>query len=1031
MIYSEPKIELASFKESNSKNGYIDFLIRGYGNLMPLSELLPMIENLGVDLLTAQSHQDGDEWEVEVRLVPKNKLLIDSKSVQDKFIETLISVSNEQINNDEFNKLVTAGEFDYKACVFFRSIAKYLGQIQLPFSSIYIASTLAEHPKISHLLFNLFETRFDPNYKNREKHLIKINNSLHAEIDNVISLDQDRIFRSLLEVINAIVRTNYFLPDIWLDLNRSLAFKFIPSSISFIPKPCPAFEIFVFSTIVEGVHLRGGKVARGGLRWSERMEDYRTEVLGLMKAQMVKNAVIVPTGAKGGFISKCKYGMATDFDSIKKAYSSYIKALLDVTDNLKNNEIIPPTHVIRHDADDPYLVVAADKGTATFSDMANKIAQSSGFWLGDAFASGGSQGYDHKKMGITARGAWESAKRLFKEVGHDVSEQPFSVVGIGDMAGDVFGNGMLLSEQICLIGAFNHKHIFVDPTPNPTTSYIERKRLFEQPGSNWSDYDQNAISMGGGVFSRTAKNIPVTQEMKIALGIPDDMESLSPNELIQKILTAPVDMIWNGGIGTYVRGIHEQNAQVGDKANDPVRITSNELRAKIVVEGGNLGLTQQARIEFAKLGGLINTDAVDNSAGVDCSDHEVNIKILLDMAIRAERIDESSRNEMLAEMTDEVASLVLRNNYLQSKMLSQSNRTAPLFISKHAQLFQLLEKEGSLDRELEGLPNDNEIETRITNNEGLTRPEISVLLAYAKSHLFEKLIETNIIDDDFIAEELYRYFPICLQNKFRDLIEIHPLRREILASQLTNQVINRMGPTFCLRLLEQTDVNVARWIQSYTIAREAMGIPQLIRQIDGIGFDSSNDYQMDLQLKIHNPVEKATHWLLSNADWNTTTEHLIAEYKVAIDVVSAYLGLSSDNELIQGIHALEDLYSSFDIAHLSFRNNKEIEFVTKIYFEFSEKFQINWLRNEINMLPAFDKWQQQIKIQLANELESINKSHINEIILENESHKMQNYLNISTNEYLELLNEVKSQNNRHLAMVAFLVKKLSLLNLSA
>ncbi|HEY5718390.1 MAG TPA: NAD-glutamate dehydrogenase domain-containing protein, partial [Motiliproteus sp.] len=706
-----------------------------------------------------------------------------------------------------------------------RALARYLGQINLPFSSSYMEATLCYHPTIAAGLVAYFIARFDPDAPRDSAALASQRAALLSQVDAVAALDEDRILRAYIEVIDALLRTNYFRAEIWSDPSRCLALKLQPQRISAMPKPVPAFEIFVFGPAVEGVHLRGGKVARGGLRWSERMEDYRTEVLGLVKAQMVKNAVIVPTGAKGGFICKQLQQTATPearFEQVRAAYSSYIRALLELTDNRTATGIVPPPRVVRYDEDDSYLVVAADKGTATFSDTANAIALEAGFWLGDAFASGGSQGYDHKKMGITARGAWESTKRLFKELGHDSQNTPFRVVGIGDMGGDVFGNGMLLSQQIRLVAAFNHQHIFLDPNPDAARSFKERQRLFQLPRSSWLDYNPELISSGGGVFSRHAKRIVLTPEICIALGIAGQPTELPPNALIQAILAAPVELLWNGGIGTYVRASHERDADVGDRANDALRIAASQLRTSVVVEGGNLGLTQAARVEFARRGGLINTDAVDNSAGVDCSDHEVNIKILLDQLVRAGEIDPAQRNQLLDAMTDEVAELVLRNNYQQGKMLSQSSRTAPAFAAKHAQLIQLLERQGRLDRQLEQLPDDAEIEARLTNQQGLTRPEIAVLLAYTKSRVFEKLVQADVIDDRSIAAELPRYFPTRLQQRYPDAIAQHPLRKEILAAQLTNQVMNRMGATFCLRLLEEEEVSCTRWIQSYTIAREAL-----------------------------------------------------------------------------------------------------------------------------------------------------------------------------------------------------------------
>ncbi len=1034
---ASPFIHRGGFGKPCAKTGSIGFSVEGSGPLIALSALLPMVENLGVDVLTSRSELTDTGWQVDLLLHPRVNERLDASTMQARFVDTLLAVSQGRVDNDGFNHLVTLGDFDLRSCMLLRAIARYLGQINLPFSANYIEATLCRHPGIALAIVRYFMLKFDPDQAFDTDRLAEPEALLITKIDAVASLDEDRILRAYIEVIGAMVRTNYFIEAVWSERNRCLAFKLEPCRIASMPKPVPAFEIFVFSPAVEGVHLRGGKVARGGLRWSERMEDYRTEVLGLVKAQIVKNAVIVPTGAKGGFICKALDADATAdvrYEQVRDAYSSYIRALLDLTDNRGEVGILPPPRVVRHDGDDAYLVVAADKGTATFSDTANAIALEAGFWLGDAFASGGSKGYDHKKMGITARGAWESTKRLFKELGHDTQTTPFRVVGIGDMAGDVFGNGMLLSPQIRLIAAFNHQHIFLDPDPDPTVSFEERQRLFKRPRSSWTDYDPALISPGGGVFSRSAKRLTVSPQMRAALGIEGQPDPLSPDALIRAILSADVDLLWNGGIGTYVRASSERDAEVGDRANDALRINATALRARVVVEGGNLGLTQAARVEYSRRGGLINTDAVDNSAGVDCSDHEVNIKILLDQRVREDRLEAADRDGLLDEMTDEVAELVLRNNYQQSKMLSQSNRTAAAFISKHAQLIQLLERDGRLDRQLEHLPDDAEIEARIANQQGLTRPEISVLLAYAKSRLFEKLVENDVIDDPRIAEELYRYFPSRLRHDYADAIANHPLRKEILAAQLTNQIMNRMGATFCLRLLEEADVNCARWIRSYTVAREALGVPALTKTIEDLGFSVSNDTQMDLQLQIHHPLERASHWVLEHADWSADTPALIRHYTKAVSHTREQLAAqgqacAADNNIAARVEELEHLYYSFDIAELATATGQTQSRAAADFFTFNNRLDLFWLRREIERLPAFDKWHRKAKQALVADVDRSVKNHLKRLIgspeLADDTDAQSGPIGRAMAHYRELVGDVRSQPRPHLAMMVCLSKSLN------
>ncbi len=675
-------------------------------------------------------------------------------------------------------------------------LCRYLLQTGLPFSQRYMESVLARHPAIAARLVWTFEARFDPALKDstRASQLRSLGKEIDEALEQVTSPDDDRILRAFRAVIGAALRTNHYQVDASGRPKPYLSLKLDPKSLPELPKPRPMFEIWVYSPRVEGVHLRMGKVARGGLRWSDRREDFRTEVLGLMKAQNVKNTVIVPVGSKGGFFPKQL--PAGNREAIQRegteCYKTFIRGLLDLTDNVKGNEVVPPALTVRYDPDDPYLVVAADKGTATFSDTANALSAEYGFWLGDAFASGGSAGYDHKKMGITAKGGWECVKRHFREMGIDIQSQDFTVAGIGDMAGDVFGNGMLLSRHIRLLAAFNHQHIFLDPDPDAELSFRERERLFNLPRSAWSDYDARVISKGGGVYPKDAKEIALSPQARAMLGI--DSPKATPQQVIVAILKLPVDLLWNGGIGTYVKASWEANSAIGDRSNDAVRVDGRDLRCKVIGEGGNLGLSQLGRIEFALKGGRMNTDFVDNSGGVDCSDHEVNIKILLDVVQRRTKLPTAARNRLLADMTDDVGALVLRDNYLQSQALSLLEAVAPERLGEHAHFIRSLELEGVLDRALEFLPSSEDIEDRRRSGLGLTRPELSIVLSYAKIALASQLIRSDVPEDPYLSRELDRYFPDRLARRYAGLLGEHRLRREIIVTATTNSIVNRMGP---------------------------------------------------------------------------------------------------------------------------------------------------------------------------------------------------------------------------------------------
>nr|MBA3487930.1 NAD-glutamate dehydrogenase [Longispora sp. (in: high G+C Gram-positive bacteria)] len=772
---------------------------------------------------------------------------------------------------DGFNQLVLRAGLSWRQVVVLRSYAKYLRQAGTVFSQEYMEETFIAYPGVAALLVALFETRFDPRLglpeQARTARAEELIEELQSELDDVASLDQDRILRSFLTVIQATLRTSFFQRSANGRPKSYVAFKLNPQAIPELPAPRPKYEIWVYSPRFEGVHLRFGAVARGGLRWSDRREDFRTEILGLVKAQMVKNAVIVPVGAKGGFVLK-QAPAVSDRDAYfaegVECYKLFISALLDVTDNLVAGKVVPPAEVVRHDGDDPYLVVAADKGTATFSDTANAISATYGFWLGDAFASGGSVGYDHKKMGITARGAWESVKRHFRDMGTDTQTQDFTVVGVGDMSGDVFGNGMLLSQHIRLVAAFDHRHIFIDPNPDAAFSFVERQRMFALPRSSWDDYNPSLISEGGGVFPRTAKSIMITPQIRAALGLDGTVTELSPPELMKAVLKAPVDLLWNGGIGTYVKASSESNADVGDKSNDALRINGKDLRVKVVGEGGNLGFTQRGRIECALAGGRINTDAIDNSAGVDCSDHEVNIKILLNGVVQFGALDLVDRNALLAEMTDEVAELVLVDNYAQATVLGTAGVQAHSMLPVHRRMIADLERSGRLNRELEALPTEEEIDSRASAGIGLTSPELAVLLAYIKIALEQEILATTLPDEDWTNQILTGYFPTPLRQRYEAEMHNHPLRREIVTTVLVNEVINRGGISFVYRAAEESGAEQEDVLRAYVVVREVFGLRDVWDAVEELDNQVSTEVQTAVLLKARRLMDRAVRWLLQN-----------------------------------------------------------------------------------------------------------------------------------------------------------------------
>ncbi len=963
-----------------------------------LSDALPVLENMGLMVETGQPARlqlaDGSRmWMQDFGMRAAESLEIDIDRVRAKFQEAYQRVWAGDAENDGFNRLVLRAGLGWREVAVLRACCKYLRQAGTTFSQEYMESALAGNASIAQALVRLFHARFDPaGSEDREARTRAIVEEIREALDDVANLDEDRILRSFLGLIRATLRTNFYQRDEGGEVKPCIAFKFDPARIAELPEPRPMYEIFVYSPRVEGVHLRGGPVARGGIRWSDRREDFRTEVLGLVKAQMVKNSVIVPVGSKGGFVPK-RMPAGGDREAIQAegiaCYEVFIGGLLDLTDNLVDGELAPPPDLVRHDGDDPYLVVAADKGTATFSDIANRLAARYRFWLGDAFASGGSQGYDHKGMGITARGAWESVKRHFRELGADVQSTDFTVVGIGDMGGDVFGNGMLLSEHIRLVGAFNHLHVFIDPDPQAAASYRERARLFALPRSSWADYDPELISEGGGVYPRSAKSIDLSPQAREALGI--EATSLTPNELMRAMLRAPVDLLWNGGIGTYVKASTERHAEVGDRANDSLRVDASELRCKVVGEGGNLGCTQLGRVEFAARGGRIITDAVDNSGGVDCSDHEVNIKILMNEVVASGDLTEKQRNRLLAEMTDEVAKLVLRNNYLQTQALSVAAAQASSLLEVHARLMRALERNGDLDPAIEFLPGADEMDERASHGRGLTPPELSVLMAYVKITLFQSLLEAGIGGDRLVEGELLRYFPQPLQERFAEQIRGHRLAREIVATVVANEVVNRAGITFVYRLGEETGANAADIARAYLAAREIFDMEWVWAKIEGLDNEASAQSQIAMLLQSRRLVERATRWLLRHCPRPLDVAATVALFAPGVAALSdglvdlvapasrAAMRRRASELSAQGVpEALADrvaefneVYSSFDIIEVAGATSFPVDAVAAAYFALGSDLDLHWLRDQVAALPRVNRWQALARAALRDDLYSL------------------------------------------------------------
>lgn len=958
-----------------------------------LSDVLPMIENMGLRALSGRPYRVVNRSGYVIfihsfELQNSSGQVLGNENDAKDIEELLGRVWTQKSDNDGFNQLALSAKLNWNQITLLRAVYRYLKQIRFRYSQEYVIQTLAGNPNMACRIVRLFECKFDPDLKQDRDLLVNnIRSELKDGLERVTNIDEDRILSAYINLIESLLRTNYFQQHDPKHPER-LSLKIDCSAVTRMPQPRPMVEIFVFSTQVEGVHLRGGRVARGGLRWSDRPEDFRTEVLGLVKAQIVKNAVIVPVGSKGGFIVRrlLDYLAEDQLNEVKTCYQTFIRGLLDLTDNYQGDDVIPPVRTLRYDDDDPYLVVAADKGTATFSDIANAVAEEYQYWLGDAFASGGKTGYDHKAMGITAKGAWESVKRLGRDLDLDTQSQPFSVVGIGDMSGDVFGNGMLLSRQIRLLAAFNHKHIFIDPSPDPENSFKERQRLFDLGQSNWDDYDPSVISAGGGVWPRTVKKIRLSETAQKALSISKN--ELSPEELIHEILKSPVDLLFNGGIGTYIKASYESHESVSDRANDILRVDASQLRCRMIGEGGNLGVTQFGRIEFSQRGGLCFTDAIDNSAGVDTSDHEVNIKILLNEAVKIGEISQRERNNLLSEMSDAVTALVLRDNYGQTQALSLESDKAVQLIHQHARAIRQLEENYGLNRALENLPDDQQISERIARHQGLTRPEIAVLLSHSKISIYQMLLNSNVPEDIFLSEDLKRYFPQVLSPRFDAFMRDHPLRREIIATHLTNNMINRVGPGFILRMNELTGAHPADTVRAYTACREIFRLRDCWHDIEGLDNKIRSQAQKELMHETRQLLEHATIWLLNYRprplDISATVEEFrdsIAQIKNGFPRVLAasnrliqkrrvkrYLNAGTPPSIANTIAEFAALSRGLDIAELAHSEAGRLSDISTIYFDVGERIQLSWLSKKVRDLPITNHWHGLGRAALLNDL---------------------------------------------------------------
>jgi glutamate dehydrogenase len=1015
-LSEERPLALALYRPLGAEPGVWGFKVYRRGGAVVLSDSLPMLERMGVRVMGEHNHRIVDtgagagegaggvvisvhDFDLRAPLSEDAEPAEVARLFEDAFER----VFDGRVENDDFNRLVLRAALPAEEVVILRAYARYCRQIGFALGQATIEAALAAQPRIARMLVQLFKLRFAPTEHDAEAAASQERAILQA-LEKVSNLSEDRALRQLLGLIQATLRTNFWRTGSGhsgaVGPRRSfLSLKFDCAKVPGLPEPKPLYEIFVCSPRFEGVHLRGGKVARGGLRWSDRPEDFRTEVLGLVKAQMVKNTVIVPVGSKGGFVLK-KAPPPSDREAFMKegvaCYQDYLRGLLDLTDNLVGGRTVAPPLVVRHDGDDPYLVVAADKGTATFSDFANAVSAEYGHWLGDAFASGGSVGYDHKAMGITARGAWESVKRHFRERGVDIQSTAFTVAGVGDMSGDVFGNGMLLSRHIRLVAAFDHRHVFLDPDPDPATSFAERERLFKLPRSSWADYDPALISAGGGVWSRSEKSVPISPPVRAVLGI--DAERLTPTELITAILKAPVDLLYNGGIGTYVKAASEQHADAGDRANDAVRVNGRDLRCKVVGEGGNLGFTQRGRIEAALAGVRLNTDAIDNSAGVDTSDHEVNIKILLGLAIADGEMTDKQRNALLAQMTDEVAALVLRDNVFQTQCLSITHRLGPRLLDQEARFIRFLEKQGRLNRAIEFLPGDDEIAERkaMTGPGGgkLTTPERAVLLAYCKMWLFDEILASDLPEDPWIGTALARYFPATLRERAAAWIPRHPLKREIVATHVLNSMVNRVGATYVHRIAEITGAKVPQIVRAYLLTREVFGLVPLWQQVEAL--DNRVPDALQAELLIHEGwlTSRATTWFLRSRRLSEPMAPTIERFATAVQALAArlapaasksalavgWMGAGVPATLATRIASAEALLDALDIAEVAEASGQPFDAVCEVHAGVGERLGLARLRGQIDTLPSDSYWASRAKAALGDDLAALRRELARQVL---------------------------------------------------
>lgn len=1052
----------------------IKFKLFRYQKTVPLSDALPILENMGLRVIDEQPYpltfKDGLQlWINDFSMTFSKFESLEIDNVYQIFQETFNRVWVGDAENDLLNALVLESQLNWREIAVLRAFSKYLRQTGFTYSAQYIAETFLKYPLIAKSFIQLFHCYFDPKVQRLSKSIEnvtinpeeaphqttieKLEEIINQQIEDVALLDEDRIFRRILSVIKATVRTNFYQLDNNGESKSYLSFKFSSDKIPELPLPLPMFEIFVYSPRFEGIHLRSSKVARGGLRWSDRPEDFRTEVLGLMKAQQVKNAVIVPSGAKGGFVPKNLPTNGTREEILLEAvtcYKGFIQGLLDITDNMLGYDIVPAKNVVCYDEPDTYLVVAADKGTASFSDIANQIAIDNGFWLGDAFASGGSTGYDHKKMGITARGAWVSAERHFQSLNINVDNTEITVVGIGDLSGDVFGNGVLLSPHLKLVAAFNHMHIFLDPTPDPKVSYEERQRMFALPRSTWSDYQSSCISPGGGVFSRTLKFISISNEVKKLLDITDDR--LAPNDLIQAILKAPVDMIWNGGIGTYVKATDETHFMVSDRANDGVRINGAELRAKVVIEGGNLGCTQLGRIEYALKGGLINTDFIDNSGGVDCSDHEVNIKILLNSIMESGDLTEKQRNQLLSAMTEEVASLVLQNNYHQNQAVSFLAKMSPKHMNLYIRYLDVQESLGKINRELEYLPDRKTLFERRTHDLGLTRPEIAILFAYSKIILKDEIRQSDLLNEAALIDYMKNAFPSVLYKKYSQFIFNHRLRNEILATQLSNHVVSHMGITFIYQMQDETGASVSAIVRAFVVAYDIFHIANMHADIEALDYHVEMTLQYKMMDEVIRLVRRATRWLLRNFREQIDIPSIISHFEPHIKGLYKRfpkLLLSNDKEDVKArceefinghvpeevatrIASVRSMYHALNIIQAATAYSQDVYQVAQIYFTLVDRLDLHWFRDRINDHPVTNKWSVLAKAAFKSDLDWIQRELTASVIqsdpsLKNTPQKVDTWLERFSDlitRWRSILIELRNEEGTDFAIVSVAIREL-------